>query len=287
MKRPRLLLTLLAVSAALTSCQLIDRIFNGDVIARVGGDVLYEYQVAELLPKNCSAEDSAHIVKQFIDSWATQLLVLRQAEQNLSKEDRNIEKEMEELRRDLLSYRYEMKYVDTHLDTVITESECESFYRDNGQSLVEDTYVIKCRYVKIPSSSPNLKKLSRLCRSDVEEDLQELDEICFSSAEMYFRYDDQWISLSMIAREVGESLSFCEEELARSDYIEITKDGYSYLIYVTEKVGPGSQVPLEFCQERIREILMSRRKQELVSTLERNLLVDAKSSGFLTIYENR
>jgi len=287
MKRPRLLLTLLAVSAALTSCQLIDRIFNGDVIARVGSDVLYEYQVAELLPKDCSPEDSAHIVKQFIDSWATQLLVLRQAEQNLSKEDRNIGKEMEELRRDLLSYRYEMKYVDTHLDTVITDSECELYYRDNGQSLVEDTYVIKCRYVKIPSSSPNLNKVSRLCRSDDEEDMNALDEICFTSAEKYFRYDDQWISLSVVARELGESLSFCENELARSNYLDLTKDGYSYLLFVTEKVAPGDQVPLEYCGERIREIIMSRRKQDLLSSLERNLLVDAKSSGFLTIYENR
>lgn len=286
MKFLRPVLISLAAAAALTSCQLIDRIFNGDVIARVGKDVLYEYQVAELLPKDCTPEDSAHIVRQFIDSWATQLLVLRQAEQNLSKDDRNIEKEMEELRRDLLSYRYEMKYVDTHLDTLITDEECETFYKNNDHSLTEDTYLIKCRYVKMPTSSPNLKQVVRFCRSDVEEDLNSLDDICFTSAEKYFRYDDQWIPLSVIARELNESLAFCEEEIVRSNFLNLEKDGYSYLLYVMDKVAPGNQVPFEYCEERIKEIILSRRKQELLSTLERNLLVDAKSSGFLTIYDN-
>jgi len=286
MKSLHLPLILLALLTTMTSCRLIDRIFNGDVIARVGGDVLYEYQVAELLPKDCSPEDSAHIVRQFIDSWATQRLILRQAEQNLSKEDRNIGKEMEELRRDLLAYRYEMKYVDTHLDTLITDSECEVYYRDNAQNFTADTYIIKCRYVKIPSSSPNLDLVSKLCRSDVQEDLVELDDICFSSAEKYFRYDDQWISLSMIAPELGESLSYCEGELSRSNSLSLKKEGYVYLLYVTSRVNPGETVPLEYCQEHIREIILSRRKQELVSSLERNLLVDAKSSGFLTIYDN-
>jgi len=286
MKHIRLLLSLAVIMTALTSCRLIDRIFNGDVIARVGGDVLYEYQVAELLPKECSPEDSAHIVKQFIDSWATQRLVLRQAEKNLSKEDRNIGKELEELRRDLLAYRYEMKYVDTHLDTVITDGECSAYYKDNSQNFKADTYIVKCRYVKIPSSSPNLELVRRLCRSDVQDDLNRLDDICFTSAEKYFRYDEKWISIGVIAPEVGESLSFCEEELAKSNMVSLKKDGYVYLLYVTDKVAPGEQAPLEFCQEHIREIILSRRKQELVSTLERNLLTEAKGSGYLTVYNN-
>lgn len=287
MKRVRLLVILVGCVSAVASCQLIDRFIKGDVIARVGGDVLYAYQVEELLPKDCTPEDSAHIVSAFIDSWATRQLILRQAEKNLSKSDLNIEKEMEELRRGLLAYRYEMKYVDTHLDTIITESECAAYYRDNSHTFVSDTYIIRGRYVKIPSSSPNLDVVKRLCRSNVQKDLDKLDEICFSSAEKYFLYDDKWISLDVIASEFGESVSFCEKELAMSRFVEFVKEGYTYLLFVTEYVSPGEQEPLEYCQNHIREILLSRRKQELVADLERNLLTDAKSSGFLTIYNER
>lgn len=287
MKCIRLLVFLIGCVTAVASCQWIDRFSKGDVIARVGGDVLYAYQVAELLPKDCTPEDSAHIVSAFIDSWATRQLILRQAEKYLSKGDRNIGKEMEELRRGLLAYRYEMKYVDSHLDTIITDNECAAYYRDNIHTFVSDTYIIRGRYVKIPSSSPNLDVVKRLCRSDVQKELDRLDEICFSSAEKYFLYDDRWISLDIIASEFGEPVSFCEKELANSRFINFAKDGYTYLLYVTEAVSPGEHEPLEFCQNQIKEILLSRRKQELVADLERNLLTSAKSSGFLTIYNER
>jgi len=277
-------MTVMTVSASLMSCRVVDRLFNGDVIARVGSDVLYEHQVLELLPKGSSPEDSAHFVKQYIDSWATQRLVLRQAEKNLSKEDRNITKELDELKRDLLSYRYEMKYVDTHLDTVITEAECESYYSDNSGGFMADTYIFKGRFVRIPSSSPSFERVERLVKSDDQEELSELDDICYNAADKYFRSDEKWVSLVTVAPLMDETLSWCEEELSESNSISLHKGGYIYMLYATEKVSPGEPVPFEYCREHIRDVLLGKRKQELVANLERNLLVDAKSSGSLTVY---
>jgi len=268
------------------SCQLVDRFFKGDVLARAGKDVLYSQQVLDLLPKDCSPEDSAHIVMQYIDFWATRRLLLNQAENRLSKDELNTTRELEALRTDLLVYRYEMHYVDSKLDTMITEQECQEYYDDNPHGFVSDTYVITCRYVKIALSSPNLQVVKRLFVSDDQDDLEELKKVCYSSADRFFCYDD-WISLEIIAQELGQSLSYCEGVLKESDIITMESDGMLQMVYLTGKVSPGQISPFSFCREKIADIILSRRKQELLTNLERNLLNEAKSSGKLTIYKTK
>jgi len=285
MNRCRPLLISLFCLCLIVSCQLVDRLFNGDVLARSGKDVLYSREVLDLLPKGCSPEDSAHIIRQYIDSWATRCLLLDQAENRLSKEERNIDRELEELRTHLLVYRYEMLYVDSKLDTMITGQECQDYYQENPQNFISDTYVITCRYVGISLSSPNLQVVKKLFFSDGQDDLEELKKVCYSSADKFFCYDD-WISLEDISRELGQSLSHCEDILNGSDRIIIERDGTLQMVYVTAKVSPGQVSPFSYCREKIEDIILSRRKQELLTNLERNLLNEAKSSGKLIIYKS-
>lgn len=283
MKRLHLLSVPLVCLCLTASCQLVDRLIYGDVLARAGKEVLHSSEVLSLLPKGCSPVDSAHFVRQYVDAWATRFLLLEKAEDKLSKEDLNTDRELEELRTDLLVYRYEMLYVDSKLDTMITQEECLDYYQEHQQAFTADTYVITCRYVRISPSSPNLQIVKKLFFSDRPDDLESLGEVCYSSADKFFCYDD-WISLEVMATELGRSLPWCENALKSSNRIEVANEGYLQMVYVTSKVAPGQVAPFQFCRERIEDIILSRRKQELITNLERNLLNDAKSSGKLTVY---
>ena len=48
---------------------------------------------------------------------------------------------------------------------------------------------------------------------------------------------------------------------------------------------PGEVTPLEYNAEKIREIIISRRKQELISNLQRDILNDALNNNKLKITE--
>ena len=58
------------------------------------------------------------------------------------------------------------------------------------------------------------------------------------------------------------------------------------MIFVAEVVPEGKTAPLEYCQERIREILLSARKHDLEESLEKNLMEDALRNNKFVIYEN-
>ena len=56
------------------------------------------------------------------------------------------------------------------------------------------------------------------------------------------------------------------------------------MAYVVDLVKKGEPAPLEYCADRIRDIILSARKHELVSGLEQELLNDARNKEKFVIY---
>ena len=280
MRKALLIITFLA---AISSCRLYDRLFKGDVVARAGRDVLYESDVEALNITGFSAEDSARIVERYIMSWAKNRLLLDMAESQLSKADRDVEAQLEEYRQQLLVYRYEQKYVEQRLDTVVSEQEYLDFYEANPASFTTHVPLMKGRYIKMSDNSPNLNPVKSLYRSRIEEDMDRLEQLCYTSAEKYYFFED-WVGLDAVVEGTGLDVQELARVLENRSYLEKDFLGYTYLISVDDYVPAGSLAPYEYCRERIRNHILNRRKQALVTSLERNLLNDAIVSEKFVIY---
>ena len=280
MRKALLIITFLA---AISSCRLYDRLFKGDVVARAGRDVLYESDVEALNITGFSAEDSARIVERYIMSWAKNRLLLDMAESQLSKADRDVEAQLEEYRQQLLVYRYEQKYVEQRLDTVVSEQEYLDFYEANPASFTTHVPLMKGRYIKMSDNSPNLNPVKSLYRSRIEEDMDRLEQLCYTSAEKYYFFED-WVGLDAVVEGTGLDVQELARVLENRSYLEKDFLGYTYLISVDDYVPAGSLAPYEYCRERIRSHILNRRKQALVTSLERNLLNDAIVSEKFVIY---
>lgn len=280
MKRLGLLICCLVL---FSSCRLYDRIFNGEVVARVGTHVLYEGDIDKLNITGFSPEDSARMVTQYIHSWAKNNLLLDLAQTHLSKSDRDVEKQLEEFRQQLLVFRYEKQYVEQRLDTTFTELELIEYYEKNTSSFILTLPLVKCKIIKIAQNSPYFSQIKSLYRSPKEVDMLRLEELCYSSAEFYQLYPD-WVTLDIVAQKVETDLRSCENILSNGSYSEISANGYSYLISITDIIDKGEIAPFEYSREKIKDIILNHRKQELISSLERNLLNDAIGSNKLIIY---
>ena len=256
----RIIFPVLLLCLSVSSCRLYDGLFNGDVVARAGKDVLYRSEVEALNISGFSPEDSAAMVERYIRSWARNRLLLEVAESRLSKEDRNVTAQLEEYRRQLLVYRYEQQYVEQRLDTVITEEQ-----------------------YKVSDSSPNLNPIKSLYRARGVEDSVRLEDLCYTSADKYFRLDS-WTGLDIVAEEAGVPVQELSAVLDSRPWFEHNWMGYTYLIAVHDYVPEGGAAPYDYSRDRIRNLILSRRKQELVTSLERNVLNDAIASDKFIIY---
>ena len=279
--RKALLIVMLV--AAISSCRLYDSLFKGDVVARAGRDVLYRSDVDALNITGFSPEDSARIVERYIVSWAKSRLLLDMAQSQLSKADRDVEAQLEEYRQQLLVYRYEQQYVEQRLDTAVTDQEYMDFYEANPASFVAHVPLMKGWYIKVSDDSPNLNPIKSIYRSRVEEDRDRLGQLCYTSAEKYYFFED-WVGLDAVVEGTGLDVQELARVLDNRSFIEKNFLGYTYLISVDDYVPAGSLAPYQYCRERIRNHILNRRKQELIASLERNLLNDAIVSEKFVIY---
>lgn len=269
----------------LSSCRMFDRLFRDDVVARVGNEVLYRKDIEALNIKGYSPEDSARIVSRYISSWAKNRLLLDLAESRLSKEEKDVEAQLEEYRQQLLVYRYEKTYVEQRLDTVISEEEYASFYEDNPKSFTASVPYFKGVFIKISENSPNASVVKSLYAKPDDASREKLKELAYVSAEKSF-FLDEWTSLDFVSDESGIDMSDIAYAIENRGRMYLERMGYSYLLYADEYVPTGSVIPYEAAKERIKEVILSRRKQELLATLERNLLNDAINANKFIIYDD-
>ena len=286
MKKCALLIALLAVS-----CQMVHRVtdsaaelFGDAVVARVGDHRLMRSELAEYIPAGVSSEDSLGLAQQYIKAWAEELLFLDMAESRLSKEEQDVSKELEEYRRTLLKYRYEERYINERLDTLISDEDVRNYYQEHTDKFLVDRPLLKTRYMVIPADSRSLKKIKELMSSDDAMDAIAADSLAFTAALRYVDSSDAWMDAIILARELGTDEVSMMSAL-RNRTIELKgDDGLLRVAFVVDMVQKGNPAPLDYCEERIKDILLSARKHELVGGLERDLLNDALAKGKFVIY---
>ena len=283
-------LVLIALMAAV-GCQMVHRVsdtaaelFGDAVVARVGEHRLMRSELAAYIPAGVSSEDSPALAQSYIKSWAEELIFLDMAEKHLSAEEKDVTKDLEDYRRTLLKYRYEERYINDRLDTLISDEAVRNYYREHMDKFLVDRPLLKVRYMVIPADSRSLKTIKELMSSDDAMDAIAADSLAFTAALRYVDSSDAWMDAILLARDLGTDEVSMMSAL-RNRTIEFKgDDGLLRVAYVVDMVQKGSPAPLDYCEERIKDILLSARKHELVGGLERDLLNDALAKGKFVIY---
>jgi hypothetical protein len=279
------LAVVLALLGALTSCNYLRALTGHDKVAKVGNQVLYESDIRNLIPAGTSKEDSAKMVEQYINSWALSNLLLNQAEKELSKSEKDITEEVENFRKVLLGYRYENNYLESHLDTVITEDECRKYYDEHQSIYLLDAPLVKARVISVSTASPAYADIKKNYASSDPEEEEGLKELCASASADYTNFDDKFVTLSDLASKVQVTTDDCEAFYRKGQSFIVEGTAKNYLVHIYDRRDAGDASPYEYVESKIRETILSKRKQDLLSTLERDLLNDARNTHNFKIYK--
>ena len=286
MKRIVHILTIIGiVLPTISSCRAISNFLRDDeVVAQVGVERLYRSDLDEVIPKGISVEDSTRLAMQYISTWASDLIYVNIAEEQLSKTEKDVSKELEDYRKSLLKYRYEQLYVNERLDTTVSEDVIEEYYGAHTDKFVLSRPLVKARYLCIHTDSPGLDKIRKKMGSSKVEDVVEADSLAFSTAMEFTTWNDKWIDVTVLAGKFDMSydmlLASMRDRWVRSD----DTLGITDLAYVVEIMKTGEVAPMDYVTPAIRDIIVSSRKQNLITTLERDLLKEARENGQFVIF---
>lgn len=284
MKRKIAILLIMVLSVS--SCTLFNdsNLGFGKRVARIGTSVLYESEIAELMPTGVSPEDSMEMVKQYINTWALGQLMERQAKSQLSKSERDISKEIDDFKSDILAFRYQKHYIEERLDTLVTREETRQYYDEHQENFTAVNSIVKCRVIRISPNSPYYE----MVKDDFDRSELSLSadtkEHFISLTEKYIDYSSQWTEVATMAREMGIRESDFESRIITDSGYETDVDDMHFLIYVFDYVKAGALSPYDYNEQKIREIIISKRKQQLLSDLELEVLREATIHKKLKIY---
>lgn len=287
MKTAKIIFTCILSFLLFASCETISGlIHDGEVVAKMGKHVLYRAEINAKMPPGLSAADSTAFSRRLIDDWAADLLYLEMADTQLSKEEQDVTKELEDYRRSLLRYRYEQRYVNERLDTAVAMKEIEDYYEAHAEMFKLDVPILKVRYLDIMQDSPNREVLRKNLSSTDYEDLMMVDSLAYLSAIKYLDSSEKWIDAVTLAKEFDTDYATMLAH-RQDSYIEMPQElGDVKIAYVVDYQKGGVTAPLDYCETRIKNIILSNRKHAILSSLEQDLLDDARTRNKLEIIES-
>ncbi|MBN2214144.1 MAG: peptidyl-prolyl cis-trans isomerase [Bacteroidales bacterium] len=253
-------------------------------LARVFDKYLYPGNLKDIIPANISHSDSSILANDYIDKWIRKQLLLRRAEMNLTDEEKNVDKQLENYRTSLLIFKYEQSLIKQKLDTIISMEEVEKYYTDNPANFVLNENIVKAVYLKVPRDAPDLWSLRRWYRSEKDDDLKKLEAYAFQYAEDYNYFNDDWVDFSEIEKNLPVKIDRPGSFLKYRKYYEVKDSTYYYFLDIKDYRLLGTVAPLNYVMQDIRTIIMNKRKIQLVNRLESNIYNDALNRGYFTIY---
>jgi len=282
--RCALLCVLLCTSAAMQSCSFLH---DDEVVASVAGENLHKKDVLKQIPSGLSAEDSTAMAKSIINSWAVARIIEKKAKEDLSHGEKDVKQELEEYKNALLRYRFEQRYIETHLDTTVTREQVLAHYEANKSALALSAPIMKVRCFRLPQKSRDRDKICKLLKADGEDDIAELVELGQKPARGYADYGGKWVSVVDLARGFGMDYgTFLAKKNQDSFVVILDEQSEENIIFIVDQVGFGKIPPVEYCENDIKEVIVSKRRYELSKNLDRDLLDEAAKNGEFEIYES-
>lgn len=268
-----------------TSCQYFEmqekEEHSSEIVAIVNTEKLFKEDLKDLLPRNITKEDSLILVKSLIQDWAVKKLFLKAAETNNSSESLDdINKLVQDYRESLLINNYKEDLIKQKLDTLVTEQEIEEYYLANNENFKLNEVLVKSKYLNFDNNIKDQKEIIELFKSDDIEDAEELERQQLSF-KMYQLNDSVWTELDKILLK----LPFSKENLLKkSKFIQKQDSLGLYLVAIKDVLNRNDIAPLSYIKPTIKEMILHKRKIELIREIEKLIVKDATKNNNFKIY---
>ncbi len=268
-----------------TSCKFFKKAPVGIPVARVNDAYLYQTDIENLVFEDMSVEDSTLLIQNFINKWATQQLFLDGALLNLNESKQEaFNKLVAQYKNDLFTKAYIEALVKRSIDTVVTIQEAEDYYVNNKEAFKLNEELIKFRYVHVDKNIIDFDDIENKFKRFNTHDKKELDSISIQF-KSYSLNDSIWIKVKQVVDKIPAVTSENKNELLKkSNFVQLKDSLGVYLMQINDVLLRNDTAPLEYVKPTIDQIIINRRKLELIRKLEKDITKDAIKNKQFEIY---
>ncbi|TBX70456.1 hypothetical protein EZL74_04590 [Flavobacterium silvisoli] len=268
------------------SCNYFKPEQKPESIARVGKSYLYKSDIAKLVPAGTSKQDSILMVRDFIDRWASQKLLIDAAERNLSETKKTeFNALIRQYKVDLYTKAYIDEVVKNTVDTVVSQDELKKYYNENKENFKTTGTLVRMRFINLAKDNPRFTTISNKFF-----DYNKKDKKFWETYALQFKSfalnDSVWIDMSQVYVKLPVINPGNRDEYIRAGKkIQIQDNNDVYLIKVTNVIDKNQISPFEYIKPTLKEVILNKRKLELIKKFEKEITDDAIKNKDYEIYK--
>lgn len=254
-----------------SSCQGKNAEEKSEVVISVYGKKLYKADLENIVYEGISYNDSVLRSKVYIDKWVRNQLLIRQAENNLTPEQLDFSKRLEEYRNSLVINKYETELINQNLDTEVAEDQIYDYYNRNSAEFRLNRDIVQIASVSLPNDSKKKWIFTKLFR---DYDSLMIDSLTSLAEQHALSYDfniQEWRNFEDVIDtfdlKVKDNKSFLNEK----KFFVVNNDDIYTLVKICDYKLVGDVSPCEMETDRIKYIILSNRKKELLENLYNDL----------------
>ncbi|MBC3757818.1 peptidyl-prolyl cis-trans isomerase [Hyunsoonleella sp. SJ7] len=278
-------LILVVVLASLASCDFFRKTEEKKPIARVNNSYLYYEDLEDAFSEGISKADSTLMVQNFINNWATQQLLVDGAMINLGEDkQKTFSKLVDQYKKDLYSKAYLEALVRQNIDTSVSKEAATAYYESHKDVFKLNEELIKFRYIHVDEDIIDFETIKERFRRFDGKDKRALDSIAIQFRS-YSLNDSIWVKMSqVIAKIPGVNSENKSQLLKKSHFVQLKDSLGLYLMQINDVLFRNDTAPLEYVKPTIHQIVINRRKLELIKKLEKDITKDAIKNKEFEIY---
>lgn len=271
----KILLNIVVLSFLVFACQSNTKHADKEseeVIATIGTQVLTKEDFFKNSIKTINSSDSAIVAKQQIDNWITESLFYEEAISKLLDDEMDINKQVEEYKKNLVNYIYQTKLIEANIDTTISNEEIENYYNQNIDNFLLKDNIVKVNYYKISLKASGLEKMKKLFNTQKENEKLQLNNLALENADNFFNNDSTWLYLEDIKKEIPDLRNQPDLILNKGKTMEFSDNEYYYYLKIKDEKTRNNSSPLSFEKNNIKTLIVNKRKTDLINSYKKQLL---------------
>jgi hypothetical protein len=269
-----------------TSCKYFKPEAKPQAVARVNDVYLYKEDLKDLVPKGTSKNDSIAIVRNYIDRWASQILLINVAEVNLNKDKKaEFEELIKQYKIDLYTKAYLEEVVKQSVDTIVSTEELKKYYDENKENFRTNGTLVRLRYINLLKDNPKYETIKSKFF-----DYRKSDKAFWETYALQFKSfamnDSVWVEMNQIYAKLPfinpdnrDEFMVPGKTIQRQDSLDV------YLVKISNVIDKNQIAPFEYLKTTLKEVLLNKRKLELIKKFEKEITDDAIKDEKYEVYK--
>ena len=254
--------TFLIASFVFSTCQKQNESFRTPVL-KINNQYLYEDE----LPKNqhLNNEDSIAMVEKFEKNWVIDALMYEHALKNVDQ--KSIDLLVEEYRKSLIVQNYKQLLINQRLKAPSEEEISDYYEKYSSQFLLEDD-IVKGIFVKVPKKADKLRKMRKWVEEFSVENIENMENYSVKNYGTLDFFTEYWVFERELMKQLPTTIDI---KLTPNKFFEMEDSVYVYMLNVLDYRKIGEIEPLDFAQDKIKNLLLNKQKIEFIRQFEEEL----------------